>query len=137
MQIVGFAWFVITGCGNPSIQGNCKNSDGKYVNGTFVGLTDNGTSGGSGAWTPDSGSATEEIEDRRVGLVRERPAYVVRPVLDLDDREIGDQLLVPEPRGRRLERENPVGGAVNGQRRDVDLGQIPAKVRQPGINASI
>lgn len=58
VKIVGFAWFVITGCGNPSIQGNCKNSDGKYVNGTFVGLTDSGSAGGTGAWDPQSGSAT-------------------------------------------------------------------------------
>jgi Flp pilus assembly protein TadG len=58
VQIVGFAWFVITGCGNPSIQGNCKNSDGKYVNGTFVGLTDSGSSGSTGAWNPQAGSAS-------------------------------------------------------------------------------
>jgi hypothetical protein len=35
-KVVGFALFVITGCGNPSIQGDCTNTDGKYVNGTFV-----------------------------------------------------------------------------------------------------
>ena len=58
VQVVGFAWFVITGCGNPSIQGNCKNSDGKYVNGTFVGLTDSGSTGTAGAWAPTSGTAT-------------------------------------------------------------------------------
>jgi Flp pilus assembly protein TadG len=58
VQVVGFAWFVITGCGNPSIQGSCKNSDGKYVNGTFVGLSDSGTSGSTGAWNPQAGSAT-------------------------------------------------------------------------------
>ncbi len=58
VQIVGFAWFVITGCGDPSIQGNCKNSDGKYVNGTFVGLSDSGTSGSTGAWSPQTGSAS-------------------------------------------------------------------------------
>jgi putative Flp pilus-assembly TadE/G-like protein len=57
VQIVGFAWFVITGCGNPSIQGSCTNSDGKYVNGTFVGLMDSGTSGTTGAYDPQSGSA--------------------------------------------------------------------------------
>jgi Flp pilus assembly protein TadG len=58
VQVVGFAWFVITGCGDPSIQGSCTNSDGKEVNGTFVGLSDTGTSGTTGAWTPQSGSAT-------------------------------------------------------------------------------
>jgi Flp pilus assembly protein TadG len=58
VKVVGFAWFVITGCGNPSIQGNCTNSDGKYVNGTFVGLSDSGSSGSTGAWDPQDGSAT-------------------------------------------------------------------------------
>jgi Flp pilus assembly protein TadG len=58
VQIVGFAWFVITGCGNPSIQGSCANSDGKYVNGTFVGLMKTNTTGSNGAWNPTSGSAT-------------------------------------------------------------------------------
>jgi len=58
VQIVGFAWFVITGCGNPSIQGSCSNSDGKYVNGTFVGLMNTNTAGTNGAWNPNSGSAT-------------------------------------------------------------------------------
>ena len=36
IKIVGFAYFVITGCGNPTKPGPCSNSDGKYVNGTFV-----------------------------------------------------------------------------------------------------
>ena len=36
----------------------------------------------------------QEIEDRGVGLVGECPADVVRTVLDLDDREVGDQLLI-------------------------------------------
>lgn len=58
VEIVGFAWFVITGCGNPSIQGSCANSDGKYVNGTFVGLMNSNTTGTNGAWDPNSGSAT-------------------------------------------------------------------------------
>lgn len=57
-----------------------------------------------------------------------RPADVVRSVLDLDDRGIRDQVLVPESRGGRLEGEDSLGGAVNDQRRHVDLGQIPAKV---------
>ena len=58
VEVVGFAWFVITGCGNPSIQGSCANSDGKYVNGTFVGLMDSGTAGTTGAWNPSTGTAT-------------------------------------------------------------------------------
>jgi Flp pilus assembly protein TadG len=45
VRVVGFAYFVITGCGSPSIQGSCKNSDGKYVNGTFVGLVDSAVAG--------------------------------------------------------------------------------------------
>src|SRR6476619_3520915 len=59
VRVVGFAYFVITGCGSPSIQGNCKNSDGKYVNGTFVGLVDTATAGSTtGAWNPTSSTAS-------------------------------------------------------------------------------
>lgn len=58
LKVVGFAWFVITGCGNPSIHGNRTNGDGKCVNGTFVGLSDSGSSGSTGAWDPQDGSAT-------------------------------------------------------------------------------
>ena len=58
VKIVGFAWFVITGCGNPSQPGACKNSDGKYVNGTFVGLMDNSLTGSTGAWQPTTTTAT-------------------------------------------------------------------------------
>lgn len=59
VRVVGFAYFVITGCGSPSIQGNCKNSDGKYVNGTFVGLVDSATAGSStGAWDTTSSTAS-------------------------------------------------------------------------------
>jgi hypothetical protein len=57
VQIVGFAWFVITGCGNPSKQGSCANSDGKYVNGTFVGLMNNSIAGTTGAWNPNTTTA--------------------------------------------------------------------------------
>ncbi|MDX6591072.1 MAG: hypothetical protein QOJ13_268 [Gaiellales bacterium] len=58
VKVVGFAWFVITGCGSPSVQGSCKNSDGKYVNGTFVGLSDADSAATIGAWSPSSGTAT-------------------------------------------------------------------------------
>jgi Flp pilus assembly protein TadG len=58
VKVVGFAWFVITGCGSPSIQGTCKNSDGKYVNGTFVGLSQSDSAATVGSWSPSSGSAT-------------------------------------------------------------------------------
>jgi Flp pilus assembly protein TadG len=58
VKVVGFAWFVITGCGNPSKQGSCANSDGKDVNGTFVGLMNNSIAGTTGAWSPGSTSAS-------------------------------------------------------------------------------
>lgn len=58
VRVVGFAWFVITGCGSPSKPGPCSNSDGKWVNGTFVGLMNSDTAGTTGAWNPDTGSAT-------------------------------------------------------------------------------
>lgn len=59
VRVVGFAYFVITGCGSPSQQGNCKNSDGKYVNGTFVGVVDTPTAGSiTGAWDPTSSTAS-------------------------------------------------------------------------------
>jgi Flp pilus assembly protein TadG len=62
VRVVGFAWFVITGCGNPSKPGPCVNSDGKWVNGTFVGLMNANASGTSGAWNPASNSAgTDEL----------------------------------------------------------------------------
>ena len=59
VRVVGFAYFVITGCGSPSIQGNCKNSDGKYVNGIFVGLVDAASAGSiTGAWNPGTSTAS-------------------------------------------------------------------------------
>jgi Flp pilus assembly protein TadG len=58
VKVVGFAWFVITGCGNPTKQGSCSNSDGKYVNGTFVGLSDADSAATIGAWSPTTGTAT-------------------------------------------------------------------------------
>jgi hypothetical protein len=58
IRIVGFAWFVITGCGNPSKPGPCSNSDGKWVNGTFVSLINADPSGTTGAWDPTKNSAT-------------------------------------------------------------------------------
>ena len=38
VRVIGFAYVVITGCGNPSKPGPCSTPDGKYVNGTFVGM---------------------------------------------------------------------------------------------------
>jgi hypothetical protein len=58
VKIVGFAWFVITGCGSPSKQGTCSNPDGKYVNGTFVGLSMTNTANATTAWDPADGTAS-------------------------------------------------------------------------------
>ena len=58
VRIVGFAWFVITGCGNPTKPGPCSNSDGKWVNGTFVSLINANTAGTTGAWNPNTNSAS-------------------------------------------------------------------------------
>jgi Flp pilus assembly protein TadG len=58
VRVVGFAWFVITGCGNPTKPGPCSNSDGKWVNGTFVSLIDTNTEGTTGAWNPSTTSTT-------------------------------------------------------------------------------
>jgi Flp pilus assembly protein TadG len=58
VRVVGFAWFVITGCGNPTKPGPCSNSDGKWVNGTFVGLMNSNSAGTTGAWNPSTNSAT-------------------------------------------------------------------------------
>ncbi len=57
VTVVGFAYFVITGCGSPSKQGTCSTPDGKYVNGTFVGMLDSNTAYTTGAWTSASNSA--------------------------------------------------------------------------------
>jgi hypothetical protein len=56
VRLVGFAYFVITGCGTPSKPGPCSTSDGRTVNGTFVNIVDSDTAGGSTAWDPTSGS---------------------------------------------------------------------------------
>jgi len=58
VKIVGFATFVITGCGTPSHLGPCDNQDAKQLNGTFVNLIDATTVGNTGAWNPGSGTLT-------------------------------------------------------------------------------
>ena len=55
IRVVGFAYFVITGCGNPTKPGTCTNSDGKYVNGTLFDLVDASTVPDTGAWDPNAG----------------------------------------------------------------------------------
>ncbi len=57
MTVVGFAWFVITSCGDPQHPTYCSNSDGKQVNGTFVGLDSDTSTGTSGQYDPSSNTA--------------------------------------------------------------------------------
>ncbi len=57
MTVVGFAWFVITSCGDPGNPTYCGNSDGKEVNGVFVTLETSATVGTPGAYNPQSNTA--------------------------------------------------------------------------------
>jgi hypothetical protein len=57
MTVVGFAWFVITSCGDPAAPTYCGNSDGKEVNGVFVTLETSATVGTPGAYNPQSNTA--------------------------------------------------------------------------------
>jgi hypothetical protein len=57
MTVVGFAWFVITSCGDPLAPTYCGNSDGKEVNGVFVTLETSATVGTPGAYNPQSNTA--------------------------------------------------------------------------------
>jgi Flp pilus assembly protein TadG len=57
MTVVGFAWFVITSCGDPAHPTYCANSDGKQVNGVFVNLDSDPTVGTSGSYNPGSNTA--------------------------------------------------------------------------------
>jgi len=57
MTVVGFAWFVITSCGDPANPSYCGNSDGKEVNGVFVTLESSTTIGTPGAYNPQSNTA--------------------------------------------------------------------------------
>jgi Putative Flp pilus-assembly TadE/G-like len=59
MTITGFAYFVITSCGDPLNPTYCANTDGKQINGIFIGLDDATTAGStSGAWNPNPGTDT-------------------------------------------------------------------------------
>ena len=58
-------------------------------------------------------STAEERHQRGVGFLRMGPADVMWAVLDLDDREVRNQLFVSQPGGGRLERQDPVGGTVD------------------------
>ena len=57
MTVVGFAYFVITSCGDPNHPTYCANSDGKQVNGVFVGLDGTPSAGTGGAYNPSSNTA--------------------------------------------------------------------------------
>jgi Flp pilus assembly protein TadG len=57
MTVVGFAWFVITSCGDPSHPSYCANSDGKQVNGVFVTLDSTSETGTPGAYDPGDNTA--------------------------------------------------------------------------------
>jgi Flp pilus assembly protein TadG len=57
MTVVGFAYFVITSCGDPNNPTYCKNNDGKQVNGVFVTLDSTDSTGTSGAYDPNNNTA--------------------------------------------------------------------------------
>jgi Flp pilus assembly protein TadG len=57
MTVVGFAWFVITSCGDPINPTYCGNSDGKQVNGVFVNLDSSASMGTPGPYDPSSNTA--------------------------------------------------------------------------------
>jgi Tfp pilus assembly protein PilV len=57
MTVVGFAWFVITSCGDPANPSYCGNSDGKQVNGVFVNLDSSASMGTPGPYDPTSNTA--------------------------------------------------------------------------------
>jgi len=55
--VVGFAWFIITNCGDPANPSQCSNSDGKQVNGVFVNLDSSASMGTPGRYDPTSNTA--------------------------------------------------------------------------------
>ena len=57
MTVVGFAWFVITSCGDPANPTYCANNDGKQVNGVFVNLDTSASMGTPGPYDPTSNTA--------------------------------------------------------------------------------
>jgi len=57
MTVVGFAWFVITSCGDPANPSYCSNSDGKQVNRVFVNLDSSASMGTPGPYDPTSNTA--------------------------------------------------------------------------------
>lgn len=57
MTVVGFAWFVVTSCGDPSHPTYCQTNDGKEVNGVFVNLDSSPSIGTPGPYDPGSNTA--------------------------------------------------------------------------------
>lgn len=57
MTVVGFAYFVITSCGDPDHPSYCKNNDGKQINGVFVALDSADSTGTSGTYDPNNNTA--------------------------------------------------------------------------------
>jgi hypothetical protein len=57
MTVVGFAWFVITSCGDPLHPSFCQTNDGKEVNGVFVNLDSSQAIGTPGPYDPQSNTA--------------------------------------------------------------------------------
>jgi Flp pilus assembly protein TadG len=57
MTVVGFAWFVITSCGDPLHPSFCQSNDGKEVNGVFVNLDSSQSIGTPGPYNPQSNTA--------------------------------------------------------------------------------
>ncbi len=57
MTVVGFAYFIITSCGDPNHPSYCANSDGKQINGVFVSLDATSSAGTGGAYNPNNGTA--------------------------------------------------------------------------------
>lgn len=60
MTVVGFAWFVITSCGDPLHPSYCANNDGKQVNGVFVSLDGSPSTGTSSTYQPTQNTAFTE-----------------------------------------------------------------------------
>jgi hypothetical protein len=58
MTVVGFASFVITGCGSPAHTGPCSNTDAKNLSGVFINVINATTVGSTGAWDPQNGTMT-------------------------------------------------------------------------------
>jgi hypothetical protein len=75
----------------------------------------------------------QDDEQRPVDLVSVGPGDGVRPALDDDELHVVDQ--AGQPLAGVGVGQDPVGVALHGQHRDVDLGQVVAEVGLPGADA--